>query len=108
MGQRRGDEYARIGAVLRAARVHLGYTQLRCAEQIGVSEGTYSRYESGKQKITIPELKAISALLGLRVADVVAGDVSEAMENMDDPTRTLIEQTVKETLAQLGLVTKKG
>lgn len=65
------DEYARIGGVLRAAREGLGYTQLRLAGEIGVSEGTYSRYEAGKQKITIPELKRVAALLDLPLEAVL-------------------------------------
>lgn len=70
------DEYARIGGVLRAARESLGYTQLRMAGEIGVSEGTYSRYEAGKQKITIPELKHAAALLGVPLEDVLRGGPS--------------------------------
>jgi transcriptional regulator with XRE-family HTH domain len=67
------DEYARIGAVLRARREALRYTQVRLAAEIGVAESTYSRYEAGKQKITIPELKRVAALLALPL-EAVVGD----------------------------------
>lgn len=67
------DEYARIGAVLRAGREGLGYTQVQLAAEIGVAESTYSRYEAGKQKITIPELKRVAALLDLPLEVVLGG-----------------------------------
>lgn len=71
------DDYARIGAVLRAAREGLGYTQLQVASEIGVSEATYSRYEAGKQKISIPELRQVSAMLGMRAGSLVNGAADE-------------------------------
>jgi transcriptional regulator with XRE-family HTH domain len=67
------NEYVRIGGLLRTARKALGYTQLRVGNEIGVSEGTYSRYEAGKQKITIPELRAAARFLQVRIESLIDG-----------------------------------
>ena len=71
------DEYARIGARLRATRDALGYTQQRLADEIGVAASTYSRYESGAQKITIPELRKVAALLGLPLEAALGGEAPD-------------------------------
>lgn len=67
------DEYARIGERLRSAREALGYTQQRLADEIGVAASTYSRYEAGVQKITIPELRKVAALLGIPLEAAIGG-----------------------------------
>jgi transcriptional regulator with XRE-family HTH domain len=52
-----------IGVLLRQARLEAGRTQKECAEALGVSSDTMSRYEYGKRPIPFPQLEFLSSLL---------------------------------------------
>lgn len=93
--------YARIGAILRAAREELGYTQMRIAGEIGVAEGTYSRYEAGKLKITIPELVAVARLLGVPLADVLSRAAGDPDGSPPRPAPDLVERIADRVVARM-------
>lgn len=52
-----------IGVLLRQARLEAGKTQQECAEALGVSTDTMSKYEYGKKPIPFSELELLSSLL---------------------------------------------
>jgi transcriptional regulator with XRE-family HTH domain len=52
-----------IGVLLRQARLEAGKTQEECAEALGVSTDTISKYEYGKKPIPFPQLEILGSLL---------------------------------------------
>ncbi|KPQ19687.1 helix-turn-helix domain-containing protein [Halomonas sp. HL-93] len=61
---------------LRQARLDAGLTQIELAEAIGCSQSDISRLESGQRDITLERLKAIAAVLGVPVAQLLADEVA--------------------------------
>lgn len=57
-------DYREIGRRLREAREAAGYSQEDVARILDVTGATYSRYESGHHKITIPEIYRLAELFG--------------------------------------------
>lgn len=57
-----------VGQQIREARRAKGATQQEIADKLGVSKSAYSRYESGKQNITVETLQKIGEVLGLRLS----------------------------------------
>jgi len=54
-----------IGVLLRQARLEAGKTQRECAEALGVSTGTMSKYEYGKKGLPFPQLELLASLLAV-------------------------------------------
>jgi len=52
-----------IGVLLRQARMEAGRTQKECAEALGVSTNTVSKYEFGKKPISFPQLELLTSFL---------------------------------------------
>lgn len=52
-----------IGVLLRQARMEAGKTQKECAEALGVSTNTISKYEYGRKPIPFPQLELLVSLL---------------------------------------------
>ncbi len=63
-----------VGNKLKKLRELRNFTQAHIAEQLGISQSSYSTIESGEQDITLSRLEEISKLLGMRVEDVIAFD----------------------------------
>lgn len=63
-----------IPSVLRAARKRRGLTQQQVASQLGISEPTYRRVESGEAALHIPQLRALARVLELAPAALGLAD----------------------------------
>jgi transcriptional regulator with XRE-family HTH domain len=62
-----------IETKIQILRLTLGYTQKYMADQLGIRQESYSRIESGQQKIkpSEPLLPCIAKLLGVPIADLL-------------------------------------
>lgn len=56
----RSPEYAFLGQQLASAREALGLSQAEASKLIGISQGTYSGYETGTRRIRLPMLQQIA------------------------------------------------
>ena len=63
----RSPEYERLGRRLAAARESLNLSQAEAARLIGISQGTYSGYETGTRRIKLPMLQQIAAAYNVTV-----------------------------------------
>ncbi len=57
-----------IGVLLQGARLRTGRTKKECAEAIGVSVSTLSRFEDGRKDITLPQLELLAYMLNVPVS----------------------------------------
>ena len=57
---------------LKAARLRLGWTQQRIAEEMGITKSTYCGYETGKRKPDVPKIKELARILHTP-ADILLG-----------------------------------
>lgn len=62
------DIKQQVGQQIREARKAKGLTQQEVADRLSVSKSAYSRYESGKQNITIETLQKIGEVLSLKLS----------------------------------------
>ena len=72
-----------IGVLLRQARLEAGKTQQECAEALGVSADTISKYEYGKKPVPFAQLEILSSLLDVPLShfldtELAASDVVSA------------------------------
>ena len=56
----RSPEYAILGRKLAQARESMNLSQAEAAKLIGISQGTYSGYETGTRRIKLPMLQQIA------------------------------------------------
>ena len=56
-----------VGDLLRTARKSKGLTQKEMGERVGITESAYSRYESGKQNLTLDTLQKVAEAMGVSV-----------------------------------------
>ena len=61
----RSPEYELLGNNLTTARNNLGLSQAEAAEKIGISQGTYSGYETGTRRIKLNMIKRIAEAYGV-------------------------------------------
>jgi transcriptional regulator with XRE-family HTH domain len=54
-----------IGVLLRQARLEAGKTQKECAETLGVSTDTISKYEYGRKPIPLAQFELLASFLGV-------------------------------------------
>jgi len=66
-----------VGPRLRAARIERGFTLEELSELAGMSPSTLSRLEGGKRQATLELLLPLTRYLGLRLDDLVPGDVPD-------------------------------
>jgi transcriptional regulator with XRE-family HTH domain len=64
-----GLRHKETGVLLREARSRAGMTQKQCAEIIGTSADTISKYEHGSKAIPFPHLELLAQSLGVAVSD---------------------------------------
>ena len=70
----------KIGKFICAARKQQGMTQEQLGERLGVTNKTVSRWETGKYMPDIDKLQELSAILGISINELLAG------EKIEDPT----------------------
>ena len=63
----RSPEYEQLGRKLTAARTALDLSQAEAAKRIGISQSTYSGYETGTRRIKLSMLKRIAAAYNVTV-----------------------------------------
>lgn len=62
------------GAKIRSLRLLRGYSQEYMASELDVTQTTYSRIETDKQKLTAPVLERLAQVLGVSVADITSNE----------------------------------
>lgn len=73
----RSPEYEVLGKNLTAARLALDLSQAEAAARIGISQSTYSGYETGTRRINLSMLKQIAAAYETTVDHLIgSGGVS--------------------------------
>lgn len=86
----RSPEYAQLGQKLAQARESMNLSQAEAAKLIGISQGTYSGYETGTRRIKLPMLKKIADAYGVKVDWLIGtGVVDDYVE--DENLRALID-----------------
>lgn len=60
-----------VSAQIREARKTRGFTQKEMGDKLGVTEGAYSRYESGKQNLTLDTISKICDAMGVELKVVI-------------------------------------
>lgn len=65
------DSYKGIGNRMRTAREMAGKSQHDVAEYLGVEDSTYTRYELGKLRISIPDLQRVASFLNVGLDDLL-------------------------------------
>ena len=84
----------KMGELIREARKEKGLTQKDVAQRFGITDRAVSKWERGICAPDIGILEELAELLGLSVAELIAGERKPAEEN-----REKIEEAVKETLS---------
>ena len=82
----------KIGKFISALRKQQGLTQEQLGEKLGVTNKTVSRWETGKYMPDLDKLQDLSAILGISVNELLAGEriedaasfVKKADENLID------------------------
>lgn len=107
----RSAEYYTLGINLADARNAAGMSQAEAAAKIGIPQSTYSGYETGSRRITLPMIKKIASVYGVNV-DLLIGNIVLEGERSDEEERFLRlfryadEETKKMVLRLLEAVTK--
>ena len=78
----------KIGKFLCIARKQQGLTQEQLGERLGVTNKTVSRWETGKYMPDIDKLQELSAILGVSINELLAGekieDASDFVKKADE------------------------
>lgn len=84
---------AGIGSRIRAARIELGWSQLRLADEAGVTQSAIGNLEAGWRQRP-RELLAIARALGVQPSWLETGQGVSSLGDVKDarPARTLVEQ----------------
>lgn len=79
----RSPEYAYLGRQLATAREALGLSQAEAAKLIGISQGTYSGYETGTRRIKLPMLQQIAKAYDVTVDWLIGSGSGLVGSNFD-------------------------
>jgi transcriptional regulator with XRE-family HTH domain len=93
-----------ISSVLKIRRKELGLTLAQIAEQIGVTEATVQRWESGNIKSLRHErITKLAEILGVSPAVLMGWEevISENSKNKDFSLRNKITETYGETVCEM-------
>lgn len=72
----------KTGELIKNKRIEKGYTQLELGDLLGVSNKAVSRWENGDSFPDIGVLESLSSLLGLKIQDLVTGEITESDSEM--------------------------
>lgn len=70
-----GMDLDKVGGLLRTLRREKGLTQRALAEQLGVSDRTISKWETGRGAPDISLLSAVSDALGINIEGILCGEL---------------------------------
>ncbi|NTW97200.1 MAG: helix-turn-helix transcriptional regulator [Oscillochloris sp.] len=92
---------ARVGASIRAKRMHAGLKQEELASALGIDRTTISRYEAGSRSIPIGVLIQIAYVLRAPLSDLVPGarSMEHAWGQASSPLPPAMD-TIARTIAQ--------
>ncbi|MEO6733536.1 MAG: helix-turn-helix transcriptional regulator [Ferruginibacter sp.] len=62
------------GTKIRSLRLLRGYSQEHMATELDITQTTYSRIETDKQKLTAPMLERLAQVLGVSVPDITSNE----------------------------------
>lgn len=65
----------KVGGLLRMLRREKGLTQRALAEQLGVSDRTISKWETGRGAPDVSLLSAVSDALGVNIEEILRGEL---------------------------------
>ena len=80
----------KIGAFLKALRKEKNLTQEQAAEQLGVSNRTVSRWETGTNMPDISLLQEIAGLYGVSIPELIDGE--RKGENMNEEVKEVVSK----------------
>ena len=63
--------YLQVGARIKSRRKHLGWTQERLAQHLGLSRASLANIEIGRQSVLLHRLYGIAGILNVEVADLL-------------------------------------
>lgn len=78
----RSPEYELLGKNLTEARTALDISQSEAARRIGISQSTYSGYETGTRRIKLSMLKQIADVYGVTVDWLIGTEIPEKKERV--------------------------
>ena len=82
----RSPEYELLGKRITEARVALDISQVEAARRIGISQSTYSGYETGTRRVKLSMLRQIASVYNVAVDWLIGTELQESAER---PTLTL-------------------
>jgi transcriptional regulator with XRE-family HTH domain len=103
------EKLATLGRLLKFRRKKLGLNQRVAGERLGVSQATYSSWETGGSQPSLENLAAIARFLGLPSSSALMAelegrfDESEAEENRRALAQDLIDRLDLGELAEMGV-----
>lgn len=94
---------AKMGELIRDARKEKGLTQKDVAEKLGITDRAVSKWERGICAPDIVYIEELAEMLGLTVAELIAG------ERMEQAPAVEVEAAIKETItfSQNELISKR-
>lgn len=72
----RSPEYELLGKRIAEARVALGISQAEAARRIGISQSTYSGYETGTRRVKLSMLRQIASVYNVAVDWLIGTELS--------------------------------
>ncbi len=106
-------DYRELGRRLRVAREAAGLSQRDVADHLGIEDSTYSRYESGKLRIPLPDVYRVARFLGVKADDLLAEreprprrrTPQEILRELEASTPILVPETTQPAAAGPGVPT---
>ncbi len=95
----------KTGQLIREARKEKNYTQSELGDLVGVTGKAVSRWEKGEAFPDVGVLETLSEVLGLKIRDLVTGEVSDEAEGREADLTELVRLTriqVREKRRQIG------
>ena len=83
---------AKMGELIRDCRKEKGLTQKNVANKLGVTDRAVSKWERGICAPDIAYIEELAEMLGLTVAELIAG------QRMEQPPAQEVESAIKETI----------
>ena len=85
--------YRKLGEILKKARVDAGFTleELNEASGLGLSKGSFSAMENGKQQVSAYQLFCISKALNIPIATLI-GHHEQKLDFPDEDIKKINEQ----------------
>ena len=86
----------KTGNLISTIRKDKGLTQKQLADNLGVSNATISKWETGKGFPDISLLEPLASVLGITVSEILAGERQNNNESTNNLINDLVEISVKE------------